>query len=96
MSFIFQVVDEAIQVHGAHGLSQDSRLGAMYMSLRTLRVADGPDIVHLNTIAKMEINRPVSAIGKAVSGTNKNITKYGKYDHVKDIAFPNASLRASI
>ena len=42
-----QVVDEAIQVHGAHGVSQDSGLPGMYTGLRTLRVADGPDIVHI-------------------------------------------------
>jgi len=35
-----QIVDEAIQLHGAAGLSQDSTLSDMYMSLRTLRVAD--------------------------------------------------------
>lgn len=83
------IVDEAIQIHGAHGVSQDSQLSDMYAQLRTLRVADGPDVVHLQTIAKAEINRPASAIGEAVSGVNVNIKKYGKYDHVKDIAFPS-------
>ena len=76
-----QVVDEAIQVHGAHGVSQDSRLPGLWTSLRTLRVADGPDIVHMNTIAKMEIGNASGAsnpFGKAVSGTNKNIEKYAE------------------
>merc|ERR1719159_1947157 len=38
-----RVIDEAIQIHGAHGVSQDSRLSGMWMGMRTLRVADGPD-----------------------------------------------------
>eukprot|EP00041_Stephanoeca_diplocostata_P012894 m.217606 g.217606 ORF g.217606 m.217606 type:complete len:458 (-) comp19132_c0_seq3:323-1696(-) len=78
-----KVVDDAIQVHGAHGISQDSRLAEMYMNLRTLRVADGPDIVHLNTIAKTELSKPPSFEGAIVSGTNDNIAKYGKYKHVE-------------
>eukprot|EP00750_Incisomonas_marina_P015932 INCI18801.1.p1 GENE.INCI18801.1~~INCI18801.1.p1 ORF type:complete len:452 (-),score=66.68 INCI18801.1:885-2240(-) len=81
-----KVVDEAIQMHGAHGVSQDSRLGAMYTGLRTLRVADGPDVVHLNTVAKVEMNRPPSILGQAVSGTNKNIAKYGKFEHLEERA----------
>eukprot|EP01065_Artemidia_motanka_P023408 TRINITY_DN27_c0_g1_i1.p1 TRINITY_DN27_c0_g1~~TRINITY_DN27_c0_g1_i1.p1 ORF type:complete len:499 (+),score=208.59 TRINITY_DN27_c0_g1_i1:77-1498(+) len=78
-----KVIDEAIQVHGAHGVSQDSRLSEMYTGIRTLRVADGPDIVHLNTIAKDELKRRGSFMGAMVSGTNKNIAKYGKFKNVK-------------
>ena len=71
-----QIVDEAIQLHGAAGLAQDSSLADMYMSLRTLRVADGPDAQHLNTIADMELARKPGLIGKRVSGENKNVAKY--------------------
>jgi len=78
-----KIVDEAIQVHGAHGVSQDSRLSEMYTGLRTLRVADGPDIVHLNTIAQMEIAKDNDLIGQQVSGVNENIEKYGMFEHVK-------------
>merc|ERR1712054_146068 len=77
-----KIIDEAIQVHGAHGVSQDSKLGDLYKGLRTLRLADGPDIVHLNTIAKEELKRKTSVMGSMVSGTNKNIEKYGKFAHV--------------
>lgn len=77
-----KIIDEAIQVHGAHGVSQDSRLSDMYAHLRTLRLADGPDIVHLNTIAKEELKKKSSVMGAMVSGTNKNIEKYGKFAHV--------------
>merc|ERR1719163_1646107 len=84
-----KIIDEAIQVHGAHGVSQDSRLSDMYANLRTLRVADGPDIVHLNTIAKEELKKKSSVLGAMVSGKNKNIEKYGKFKHV----VPNTQAR---
>merc|ERR1712046_446283 len=77
-----KIIDEAIQVHGAHGVSQDSRLTDLYMGVRILRVADGPDIVHMNTIAKEELKKKTSVMGAMVSGTNKNIAKYGKFEHV--------------
>jgi len=51
------ILDKAIQVHGAGGLSQDFPLAAMYASIRTLRFADGPDEVHKNALAKSEIRR---------------------------------------
>jgi acyl-CoA dehydrogenase len=75
-----EVIDEAMQIHGAHGVSQDSRLSDMYAQIRTLRIADGPDIVQLNTIVKSELAESAdSPFGASVSGTNKNIAKYGKY-----------------
>jgi acyl-CoA dehydrogenase len=77
-----KIIDEAIQVHGAHGVSQDSQLSDMYTNIRTIRLADGPDIVHLNTIAKEELKRKTSVMGAMVSGTNKNIEKYGKFKSV--------------
>ena len=52
-----KVVDRAIQVHGAMGVSQDSFLASAWANLRTLRLADGPDEVHLDTIAKLELGR---------------------------------------
>ena len=78
------VVDEAMQVHGGHGVSQYSKLSAMYRQLRTIRIADGPDIVHLNTVAKMELAKGHhhEEWGKGISGINPNIEKYGKYAHV--------------
>jgi acyl-CoA dehydrogenase len=62
-----KVIDDAIQIHGAHGVSQDSMLSAMYSGMRTLRVADGPDVVHLNTVAKSEAQLQ-SPVGPIVSG----------------------------
>ncbi|MFC7505769.1 acyl-CoA dehydrogenase family protein [Nocardioides sp. GCM10030258] len=51
------ILDKAIQVHGAGGLSQDFPLASMYAGIRTLRFADGPDEVHKNALAKSEIRR---------------------------------------
>ncbi|HSY59186.1 MAG TPA: acyl-CoA dehydrogenase family protein [Terriglobales bacterium] len=50
-----RVVDRAIQIHGAAGLSQDTPLAALYARLRALRIVDGPDEVHLRVIAKAEL-----------------------------------------
>jgi alkylation response protein AidB-like acyl-CoA dehydrogenase len=50
-----EVLDRAIQAHGALGVSQDSFLAAAWANVRTLRLADGPDEVHLDTIAKLEL-----------------------------------------
>jgi acyl-CoA dehydrogenase len=52
-----QVIDWAIQVHGGAGLSQDFPLAYFYAQARTLRFADGPDEVHRNAIAKLELGR---------------------------------------
>jgi len=55
------ILDKAIQVHGAGGLSQDFPLANMYAGIRTLRFADGPDEVHKNALAKAELRRQSAA-----------------------------------
>ncbi|XP_055818339.1 probable acyl-CoA dehydrogenase IBR3 isoform X2 [Solanum dulcamara] len=52
-----KVLDTAMQVHGGAGLSGDTVLAHLWATARTLRIADGPDEVHLGTIAKMELQR---------------------------------------
>lgn len=52
-----QIIDWAIQAHGAAGMSQDFSLAYSYAHQRTLRMADGPDEVHRNAIAKLELAR---------------------------------------
>jgi acyl-CoA dehydrogenase len=52
-----KVIDRAIQVHGAAGVTQFTPLAHMYAHQRTLRIADGPDEVHKMTIARREIRR---------------------------------------
>jgi acyl-CoA dehydrogenase len=51
------IIDQAIQMHGAAGVSEDFPLAEMFASIRTLRIADGPDEVHRALIAKLELNK---------------------------------------
>ncbi|WP_250529072.1 acyl-CoA dehydrogenase family protein [Caballeronia sp. ATUFL_F1_KS4A] len=55
-----QVIDWAIQAHGAGGVCDDFPLAYAYASARTLRLADGPDEVHRNAIAKLELGKYAS------------------------------------
>ena len=52
---VIKIIDDAIQMHGAAGLSQDFPLAEMYMNARTLRLADGPDEVHRMVVARSEL-----------------------------------------
>lgn len=52
-----KVIDRAIQAHGGGGVSDDFPLAAMFAAARTLRIADGPDEVHLRTVARIEYGR---------------------------------------
>ena len=52
-----KVVDEAIQLYGGQGVSQDTPLSKMWMLLRTIRLADGPDAVHRRQIARAELRQ---------------------------------------
>jgi acyl-CoA dehydrogenase len=52
-----RVLDRAIQAHGAAGVSQDTFLAAAWAGVRTLRLADGPDEVHIESIAKLELKK---------------------------------------
>ncbi len=55
------VIDDAIQIHGAAGVSQDFPLSRMYANTRTLRFADGPDEVHRMVVARSELKRYLQA-----------------------------------
>ncbi|MEC7257155.1 MAG: acyl-CoA dehydrogenase family protein [Pseudomonadota bacterium] len=69
-----QIIDQAMQVHGAAGLSQWFPLSEMYVGQRTLRFADGPDEVHHNVVARAEVthyqnsNDRQSATARATGG----------------------------
>ena len=56
-----RVIDEAIQMHGAGGVSQDTSLAYSWTHVRTLRLADGPDAVHRRQVAKAELRRYTNA-----------------------------------
>jgi alkylation response protein AidB-like acyl-CoA dehydrogenase len=52
-----RVLDRAIQVHGGAGVSSDTWLAAAWANIRTLRLADGPDEVHMETITRLELKK---------------------------------------
>jgi len=54
---VCKIIDEAIQMHGATGVSQWTPLAQMYTSQRTLRIADGPDEVHHMVVGRAELAR---------------------------------------
>jgi acyl-CoA dehydrogenase len=54
---VCKIIDEAIQIHGATGVSQWTPLADMYASQRTLRLADGPDEVHWFVVGRAELAR---------------------------------------
>jgi alkylation response protein AidB-like acyl-CoA dehydrogenase len=52
-----RVLDRAIQAHGGAGVSQDTFLASAWAQVRTLRLADGPDEVHREAVAKLELKK---------------------------------------
>jgi acyl-CoA dehydrogenase len=52
-----KIIDRAIQTHGGGGVSQDFPLAQFWIAARSLRLADGPDEVHLETVAKLELKK---------------------------------------
>ena len=59
------MVDWAVEVHGAGGVSNDFPLAYFYAMAHTLRIVDGPDAVHIRSVAREELNRPNPTSGTA-------------------------------
>jgi acyl-CoA dehydrogenase len=59
-----KVLDRAIQAHGAAGVSQDTFLAGAWANVRTLRLADGPDEVHTEAIARQELEKDAAHVRK--------------------------------
>lgn len=64
-SMALTVIDRAIQAHGAEGVSQDTPLAKYWAGVRTLRLADGPDEVHIQQIGKTELKRAAALTARA-------------------------------
>ena len=69
-----QIVDEAMQIHGAIGVSQWTPLARMYAQQRTLRLADGPDEVHWHVVGRAEI----ASMEEPARGYNPKEAHYAK------------------
>ena len=91
-----KVIDRAIQVHGAAGVTQFTPLAAMWASMRTLRIADGPDEVHKMTIARREILRHdpsfrMNPVAKPAAGPKPNRSPSPAPDPARVSAAPGPS-----
>jgi acyl-CoA dehydrogenase len=77
---VCEIIDEAIQIHGATGVSHWTPLARLYASQRTLRLADGPDEVHWHVVGRAELNRyaddsaPAIATGRHADAREFNFT----------------------
>jgi acyl-CoA dehydrogenase len=67
-----RVLDRAIQAHGGAGVCQDTFLAGAWANVRTLRIADGPDEVHIESIARWELKKH-DPIGHRVAGSSGNV-----------------------
>jgi acyl-CoA dehydrogenase len=62
-----KVIDDAIQMHGGIGVSQDTPLAEMWSGQRTLRLADGPDAVHRMVVGRNEIKQYLAEAGEVAA-----------------------------
>jgi acyl-CoA dehydrogenase len=73
-----KVIDWAIQAHGAGGVSDDFGLAHAYAMARTLRFADGPDEVHRDQIARMELAEQLAAVGDSDKAVHRSMAAGGR------------------
>jgi len=84
-SMALQVVDRAIQSFGAEGVCQDQHLAQMWVNLRTLRLADGPDAVHIQQIGQRELKRAPALVKKSEAIKKKEAALLQKYGMKADL-----------
>lgn len=73
------VIDRAVQAHGAAGVSGDFPLASMWAHMRTLRIADGPDEVHLQQMGRNENKRNQHILGKFEEQKRRAANKMKEY-----------------
>ena len=69
------ILDHAIQAHGGGGVSEDFGLAKAWASVRTLRLADGPDEVHRRTIARIELKRQAENAGISLKNRRRSLSR---------------------
>lgn len=70
-----KIIDDAIQAHGAGGVSEDFGLAMAYAHQRTLRLADGPDEVHARAIARLEFGKYSATTDKGMSSGDIGVSR---------------------
>ncbi|TFK76134.1 acyl-CoA dehydrogenase NM domain-like protein [Pluteus cervinus] len=70
-SMALAVIDRAIQAHGAEGVCQDTQLAGKWAGIRTLRIADGPDAVHIQQVGQRELKRVPGLVQKETERRKK-------------------------
>jgi acyl-CoA dehydrogenase len=80
-----QVIDRAIQAHGAAGVSQDTPLASMWAHMRTIRIADGPDEVHLHQMGRNENKRNQGILGKYAERKKRAERKLKEYGYKSNL-----------
>jgi acyl-CoA dehydrogenase len=70
-----QILDDAVQAHGGAGVSGDFNLASIWAGVRTLRLADGPDEVHLRAIARNEFRKYAEPKNAGVSSGDIGVSR---------------------
>ena len=85
---VCRIIDQAIQVHGATGVSQWTPLASMYKSQRTLRLADGPDEVHWFVVGRAELAAHEGLADPAVQARKRRLQRH--FGSENEVALPLA------
>jgi len=68
-----------MQAFGAEGVSQDQELATTFANLRTLRIADGPDAVHIQQVGRGELKRAPALAKKAAEAKKREAELFGRH-----------------
>lgn len=79
------VIDRAVQAHGAAGVSQDFPLASMWAHMRTVRIADGPDEVHLQQMGRNENKRNGAVVAKIQAQQARVVAKLREYGYTSGL-----------
>ncbi|RYP86333.1 hypothetical protein DL770_004925 [Monosporascus sp. CRB-9-2] len=88
------VIDRAVQAFGAAGISQDTPLASMWAQIRTLRLADGPDEVHLQQMGRNE-NKRAAEVTKKILAQKQKTEQLLKQNNMK-LHQPGANIKAKL
>jgi len=93
------VIDKAVQIYGAEGISQDTPLARMWAQVRTVRLADGPDEVHWEQLGKRENRRAMEVrerLQRQIEATDRLFGLYGMEGEKGPVRRIEVPLRAKL